>query len=163
MNPRRQAVLTILLRLRRQKANAARSSLVAAQAETTAARKHNDLLNASMAHCNAVAGRAARQPHRAGETGICRTRMAGIRRELSSCRARVNAAEETLAAGRAVLAEAIRHRRALDRARRRAATTELSARAGRAQKELEELHAAHTARGRQGRGRGQKVEIVETV
>jgi len=85
--------------------------------------------------------------------------MTGIRRELSSCRARRSAAEVALTAGRAALAETIRRRRALRRAKHRAVAAELSARDKWAQKELEELHAAYTA----GDRRWRRVEIVETI
>ena len=154
MNRRRAAVLSTLLRLRRQETNAARSAVAAAQGRAAAARSRMDLLDESMGYCNAMA-------RRAGEMTTYRRRVAAIRRELSTCGAALAAAEETLAGRRAILAEAIRRGRALGRAWHHAAVAESLARAIRAQKELEEVHAAHMAGGLDGLTIA--AEIVETV
>ena len=158
MNARGRMIVNTLLRLRRQKLNAARSDMVAAQAVVTTARGRMRLLDESMGHCNAVARQAIMQSGLTRRVGPSRARMAGIRRELCACRADLAGAEEALVAKRAVLAEAIRRRRALRKAQRRAAAAELVARDKREQRALEEVHAAHAASAYEGRP-----AVVETI
>lgn len=152
MNRRRTALLATLLRLRRRQTDAARGAVAAAQGRASAARRRMGLLDESMDHCNTMA-------RRAGEMTTCRRRLAAIRRELAACGAALAGAEETLADRRAILAEAIRCGRALDRAWHRATAAESLARARRAQKELEDIHAAHIA----GCGDSPAEKIVETL
>lgn len=137
---------TILLRLRRQETNVARTAVVAAQARASAVRREMDLLDDSMAHYNAAA-RAAVQSSDAAQTASSRGRWAGIRRERSTCLSAMVSADESLVARRATLADAIRRRRALSMAWHRAAAAESVERARREQKELEDMHVAHVADG----------------
>ena len=159
MNARGRTIVNTLLRLRRQKVNAARGDLVAAQAGATAARGRMRLLDESMGHCNAAVRQAITKPELTVRPSFSRARMAGIRRELSACRAELAGAEEALVARRAVLAESIRRGRALRTAHRRAAAAVLVVRDKRQQRALEETHAAHAASTRNGR----RAHVVATI
>ena len=139
--------LTMLLRLRRQREDRARRSLLKAEGHAASARRREAMLRESLAECNAAARQSLLECGSVRDVWVYRRRVEDVRRSLRDQAQGLAEAGKALAAARLDLARAIKERRALDRLSLKARAVAAALRARREQKELDEMHAAYEAVG----------------
>jgi len=158
-NPRTFA-LSVLLRLRRQREDKARQSLVAAQRDADATQSWISMLRQTLSDQSAAARAAVLGRELPGDSPITQRRywrplatelyrqlVVDIRKDLAGRRKYLAAAKDVVAGRRKELAAAMKQRRVLSRLKERLLTGQAEAARRQASRESEESHAARAAAG----------------